>query len=104
VKRAKSTAPLNHLFAQGRVSADALHWDSIVRGKFLAKVRERSPQHPVEDDFMPRKVIYAVSLKSSKPLTVENLFTFAQVTLLQATVALRNSGIEVAVVNIPTVP
>ncbi|HEX4102748.1 MAG: hypothetical protein WA731_02670 [Pseudonocardiaceae bacterium] len=35
---------------------------------------------------------------------VANLFTFAQVSLLQAAVALRNSGIEVAVVNIPTVP
>lgn len=33
VKRAKSTAPLNHLFAQGRVSADALRWDSTARSK-----------------------------------------------------------------------
>jgi uncharacterized protein (TIGR04141 family) len=104
VKRAKSTAPLNHLFAQGRVSADVLHWDSTARSKLLAKVRERNPQHPVEDDFMPRKVIYGISLKSGKPLTVKNLFTFAQVSLLQAAVALRNSGIDVAVVNIPTVP
>ncbi|MGH3864608.1 MAG: DUF6119 family protein [Pseudonocardiaceae bacterium] len=104
VKRAKSTAPLNHLFAQGRVSADALHWDSTARSKLLSKVREQNPQHPVEDDFMPRNVIYGISLKSGKPLTVKNLFTFAQVSLLQAAVALRNSGIEVAVVNIPTVP
>jgi uncharacterized protein (TIGR04141 family) len=104
VKRAKSTAPLNHLFAQGRISADALHWDSTARSKLLAEVRERNPQHPVGDDFMPRKAIYGISLKSGKPLTVKNLFTFAQVSLLQAAVALRNSGIEVAVVNIPTVP
>ncbi len=103
VKRAESTAPLNHLFAQGRISADALHWDSTARSKLLAKVRERSPQHPVGDDFRPRKVIYGISLKSGKPLTVKNLFTFAQVSLLQAAVALRNSGIDVAVVNIPTV-
>jgi hypothetical protein len=67
-------------------------------------VRERNPQHPVGDDFMPRKVIYGISLKGGKPLTVENLFTFAQVSLLQAAVALRNSDIEVVVVNIPTVP
>ena len=104
VKRAKSTAPLNHLFAQGRISADALRWDSAARSKLLSKVRARNPQHPVEDDFMPRKVIYGISLKSGKPLTVKNLLTFAQVSLLQAAVALRNSGIEVAVVNIPTVP
>jgi uncharacterized protein (TIGR04141 family) len=51
-----------------------------------------------------KKVIYGISLKSGKPLTVQNLFTFAQVSLLQATVALRNSGIDVAVVNIPTIP
>ncbi|MCA1676495.1 MAG: TIGR04141 family sporadically distributed protein, partial [Actinobacteria bacterium] len=104
VKRAKSTAPLNHLFAQGRIWADALRWDSTARSKFLTKVRERDPQHPVRDDFMPKKVIYGISLRSGKPLTVENLFTFAQVSLLQAAIALRNSGTEVAVVNIPTVP
>ncbi|MGH3805929.1 MAG: DUF6119 family protein [Pseudonocardiaceae bacterium] len=104
MKRAKSTAPLNHLFAQGHISADTLHWDSTARSKLLAKVRERNPQRPVEDDFMPRKVIYGISLKSGKPLTVKNLFRCAQVSLLQAAVALRNSGIEVAVVNIPTVP
>jgi uncharacterized protein (TIGR04141 family) len=105
VKRAETTAPLNHLFAQGRLSTDALRLDSTARSTFLAKVRERNPQHPIGDDFMPRKVIFGISLKSGKPLTVENLFTFAQVSLLQTAVALRNySGVEVAVVNIPTVP
>ncbi|MGH3937325.1 MAG: DUF6119 family protein [Pseudonocardiaceae bacterium] len=104
VKRAASTAPLNHLFAQGRISADALRWGSTARSKLLAMVKERNPRHPVSDDFMPRKVIYGISLKSGKPLTVANLFTFAQVSLLQAVAALRNgSGIEVAVVNIPTI-
>ncbi|MFJ2031682.1 DUF6119 family protein [Streptosporangium sp. NPDC087985] len=103
VKRAESTAPLNHLFAQGRVSADALRLDSSARQKFLKKVRERDPGHPVKDDFMPKKVIYAISLKSGKPLTVDNLFTFAQVSLLQAASALRVVGIDVTVVNIPTV-
>lgn len=104
VKRAETTAPLNHLFAQGRISADALRLDSTARSKFIAKVRERNPQHPVGNDFMPRKVIFGISLKSGKPLTVENLFTFAQVSLLQTAVALRNySDVEVAVVNIPTV-
>lgn len=102
VKRAESTAPLNHLFAQGRVSADALRLDGDARRKLLAKVRGQDPQHLVGDEFMPKKVVYAISLKSGKPLTVDNLFTFAQVSLLQAVMALRNSGIEVAVVNIPS--
>ncbi|WP_326640445.1 TIGR04141 family sporadically distributed protein [Streptosporangium sp. NBC_01755] len=104
VKRAESTAPLNHLFAQGRVSADALRLDSSARQKFLRRVRAEDSGHPVKDDFVPKKVIYAISLKSGKPLTVDNLFTFAQVSLLQAASALRSVGIEVAVVNIPTVP
>ncbi|OPG14247.1 hypothetical protein B1L11_03755 [Microbispora sp. GKU 823] len=103
VKRAESTAPLNHLFAQGRISADALRLDSSARREFLKQVRGKDANHPVKDDFMPKKVIFAISLKNGAPLTVENLFTFAQVSLLQATLALRNVGIEVAVVNIPTV-
>ncbi|MFF0244855.1 DUF6119 family protein [Streptosporangium sandarakinum] len=103
VKRAESTAPLNHLFAQGRVSADALRLDREARQELLERVRELDPSHPVKDDFMPKKVIYAISLKSGKPLTVENLFTFAQVSLLQAVSALSNAGIKVAVVNVPTV-
>lgn len=102
VKRADSTAPLNHLFAQGRVLADTLRLDSIARGKFLEMVRERKPQQAIGDDFTPRKVVYAISLKNGKPISVENLFTFAQVSLLQAATALRNSGIDVAVVNIPS--
>jgi len=104
VKRAESTAPLNHLFAQGRASADALRLDSSARQEFLRRVRAMDSGHPVKDDFMPKKVIYAISLKSGKPLTVDNLFTFAQVSLLQAASALHSVGIEVAVVNIPTIP
>ena len=103
VKRAKSTAPLNHLFAQGRNSADALRMDSTARRILIDKVRGLDPGHPIQDDFVPKKVIYAISLESGKPLSVDNLFTFAQVSLLQATVALRNLGIEVNVINIPTI-
>ncbi|MEV5407462.1 DUF6119 family protein [Thermopolyspora sp. NPDC052614] len=103
IKRAASTAPLNHLFAQGRVSADALRLHSSARAEFLREVRKQAPGHPITDDFMPKKVIYGISLKNGTPLTVKNLFTFAQVSLLQAAVALRGVGIDVAVVNIPTV-
>ncbi|MGW6731571.1 hypothetical protein [Streptomyces sp. NPDC055013] len=44
-----------------------------------------------------------LSLKSGKPLTTQNLFTLSQMSLLQAARALRAQGIEVAVVDIPTV-
>ncbi|MGF0168991.1 DUF6119 family protein [Streptomyces sp. Marseille-Q5077] len=103
VKRADSSAPLSHLFAQGRVSADALRFDSEARAEFVRRVREQNPAHSVGDDFIPTKVVYAISLKSGKPLTTQNLFTFAQMSLLQAARALRAQGIEVAVVDIPTV-
>ncbi|GLF94656.1 DUF6119 family protein [Streptomyces yaizuensis] len=102
VKRAASSAPLSHLFAQGRISADALRFDPEARTEFVRRVRERRPGHPVDDGFTPRRVVYAISLKSGKALTTENLFTFAQVSLLQAARALRAQGIEVAVAGIPS--
>ncbi|MFK0196180.1 DUF6119 family protein [Streptomyces lavendulae] len=102
VKRAASSAPLSHLFAQGRVSADALRFDAEARTEFVRRVREQHPGHPVGDEFTPRKVVYALSLKSGKALTTKNLFTFAQVSLLQAARALRAQGIDVAVVGIPS--
>ncbi|MCH0538160.1 TIGR04141 family sporadically distributed protein [Streptomyces sp. MUM 203J] len=102
VKRAASSAPLSHLFAQGRVSAEALRFDAEARAEFVRRVREQHPGHPISQDFTPRKVVYAVSLKSGKTLTTRNLFTFAQVSLLQAVRALRTQGIDVAVVDIPS--
>jgi uncharacterized protein (TIGR04141 family) len=65
-------------------------------------VRERG-EEPVGEEFSPRKVVYAISLKSGKALTTKNLFTFAQVSLLQAARPLRAQGVEVAVVGIPSV-
>ncbi|MEU6862804.1 DUF6119 family protein [Streptomyces sp. NPDC046876] len=102
VKRADSSAPLSHLFAQGRVSADALRFDAEARAEFVRRVRERHPGHTLGEEFTPKKVVYAISLKSGKALTTKNLFTFAQVSLLQATRALRAQGIDVAVVGIPS--
>ncbi|MDJ0379339.1 DUF6119 family protein [Streptomyces sp. G-G2] len=54
------------------------------------------------EDFTPRKVVYAISLKSGKALTTKNLFTFSQVSLLQAARALRAQGVDVAVAAIPS--
>ena len=103
VKRADSTAPLNHLFAQGILSAHTLRFDATARRRLGQIVGERASGRDFSVDFQPRKVVYAISLRSGKPLLVENLFTFAQVTLLHAVTALRNVGIEVAVVGIRTV-
>ncbi|MFD9722766.1 DUF6119 family protein [Streptomyces sp. NPDC059072] len=103
VKRAASSAPLSHLFAQGRVSADALRFDSEARAEFIRRVREQDPGRRIRDDFTPTKLVYAIALKGGKPLTTANLFTFAQVSLLQAVRALRAQGTEVSVVGIGSV-
>lgn len=56
----------------------------------------------VSANFSPRKVVYAISLASGVPLTVDSLFTVAQVALYKAMKTLRNEGIAVEVINIPT--
>ncbi|MFF8310441.1 DUF6119 family protein [Streptomyces lydicus] len=60
VKRDASSAPLSHLFAQGRVSAGALRFDAEARTEFFRRVREQHPGHPVGEDFTPREVVYAI--------------------------------------------
>jgi uncharacterized protein (TIGR04141 family) len=48
VKKADSTAPLNHLFAQGRVAIETLRYDHEAREKFLVKLQELAPGHPLD--------------------------------------------------------
>ena len=43
VKKADSTAPLNHLFAQGRVAIETLRYDHEAREKFLVKLQAARP-------------------------------------------------------------
>jgi uncharacterized protein (TIGR04141 family) len=54
VKKAYSTAPLNHLFAQGRVAIETLRYDHEAREKFLAKLQELAPDHPWTSHSVPR--------------------------------------------------
>jgi uncharacterized protein (TIGR04141 family) len=101
VKRADSSSPLSHLFAQGEVSVDALKYEPDAREALVEMVR-RQPGRDIALDFRPRKVVYAIALGSGKALTVKTLFTFAQVALYRAMKSLRNEGIEVEVVGIPS--
>ncbi|MEU8179150.1 DUF6119 family protein [Micromonospora sp. NPDC049047] len=102
VKRAKGSSALSHLFAQGAVSVDALRYEADARNALVEMV-ERQPSGRVIDlNFQPRKVIYAIALGSGKPLTVDSLFTFAQVALYRAMKSLRNEGVEVEVIGIPS--
>ncbi|MGC4850895.1 DUF6119 family protein [Micromonospora sp. DT15] len=102
VKRATGSSALSHLFAQGAVSVDALRYEADAR-KALVDMVDRQPSGRIVDlNFQPRKVIYAIALGSGKPLTVKSLFTFAQVALYRAMKSLRNEGVEVEVVGIPS--
>lgn len=102
VKRAKGSAPLSHLFAQGAVAVDALRYDPTARTALGRMVGRRRRARPIALDFRPSKVVYAISLGSGAPLTVDSLFTFAQVALYRAMKSLRNEGVEVAVIGIPS--
>ncbi|MGW3606525.1 DUF6119 family protein [Micromonospora sp. NPDC005161] len=102
VKRAKGSSALSHLFAQGEVSVDALRYEADARAALVEMVRRQPSGRVIDPGFRPRKVIYAIALGSGKPLTVKSLFTFAQVALYRAMKSLRNEGVEVEVVGIPS--
>ncbi|MCZ7422945.1 TIGR04141 family sporadically distributed protein [Verrucosispora sp. WMMA2121] len=101
VKRAKSSSPLSHLFAQGIVSYEALRYQTDARAKFLDVVRQQPNGRDLGQDFRPSKVVYAIALGGSRTVTVDSLFTFAQVALYQAMKALRNEGVDVEIIAIP---
>lgn len=102
VKRADGSGPLSHLFNQGVVSADALKHEADAREALVQVVRQQRPGHPIDLDFRPRKVVYAIALGSGRPLTAQSLFTFAQVALYRAVKSLRAEGIDVELVGIRT--
>ena len=97
VKKADKTAPLNHLFAQGRVAIETLRFDTEAREKFLAKL---PPDHPVDLSFRSPTVVYGVMLKDGAPLTSTSLFAFAKVSLLHAANALLGMGARLEIVSI----
>jgi uncharacterized protein (TIGR04141 family) len=102
VKRADGSAPLSHLFAQGQVAVDALTYEPDARQRLVDLVHADRPGHWIGPDFRPRRVVYAIALRSG-PLTPASLFTFAQVALYRAVKGLRAEGVEVEVVGVPVV-
>lgn len=97
IKKADGTAPLNHLFAQGRVAVETLRFDPEAREKFLAKV---PPDHPVRRSLRTPTVVFGIMLKDGVPLTVDSLFAFAKVSLLNAATALQGMGCQLEIVSI----
>jgi uncharacterized protein (TIGR04141 family) len=99
VKKASSSAPLSHLFAQGLVSAQALFHQVDVRRDFAALVRRHGRGRGVPEDFTPKKIVFAILLKAGEDLTVDTLFPFAQVALRQVAFDLEGR-VEVEVIGI----
>lgn len=101
VKKAdNSTAPLNHLFAQGRVAVETLRLDREIREKFLAKLQELAPDHPVDKSFATPLLVLGILLKDGVPVTVDSLFAFAKISLLHTATMLEGMGAVLEVVSI----
>ncbi|SCD31203.1 sporadically distributed protein, TIGR04141 family [Streptomyces sp. ScaeMP-e83] len=99
-KAPATTAPLNHLFAQGVVAVETLRSDIAVRGKFLTQVAAHTPDHRMLNDFGTLRVVFGILLKDGRDIAVNSLFAFAQVSLLQAVRRLRAMNAEVEVIAI----
>ncbi|WP_106399968.1 DUF6119 family protein [Actinocorallia populi] len=101
VKKAdQSTAPLNHLFAQGVVAVETLRHDRIVREKFLELLAEHAPGRVASEDLGSITLVYAIRLKGGEKININSLFAFAQVSLLRAVKRLREMGARVEIVTI----
>ncbi|MFI1828413.1 DUF6119 family protein [Streptomyces sp. NPDC020412] len=103
VKKATSssgTAPLNHLFAQAVTAVETLRSDDAIRSAFLKQVAGRTPDHRLLSDFGALKVVLGILLKDGQEITVDSLFAFAQVSLLQSARRLRAMNAEVEVISI----
>ncbi|GIJ80413.1 sporadically distributed protein, TIGR04141 family [Micromonospora phaseoli] len=77
-----------------------MRYQADARARFLDLVGRQPHAPKLSGDFRPRKVVYAIALGSGRTVTVDTLFTFAQVALYQAMRTLRNEGIDVEVVAI----
>jgi len=100
VKKADSTAPLNHLFAQGRVAIETLRYDHEAREKFLAKLQQLAPGHPLDRSFSTPVLVFGIMLKDGIPVTVNSLFAFAKISLLHTATMVEGMGARMEIVSI----
>jgi uncharacterized protein (TIGR04141 family) len=100
IKKADSTAPLNHLFAQGRVAIETLRYDHEARQKFLAKLQRLAPGHPLDTSFSTPVLVFGIMLKDGIPVTVNSLFAFAKISLLHTATMVEGMGARLEVVSI----
>ena len=100
VKKADSTAPLNHLFAQGRVAIETLRYDHEAREKFLVKLQQLAPDHPLDRSFRTPVLVFGIMLKDGIPVTADSLFAFAKISLLHTATMVEGMGARLEIVSI----
>jgi uncharacterized protein (TIGR04141 family) len=100
VKKVDSTAPLNHLFAQGRVAIETLRYDREAREKFLAKLQRLAPGHPLDTSFSTPVLVFGIMLRDGVPVTADSLFAFAKISLLHTATMVEGMGARLEIVSI----
>jgi uncharacterized protein (TIGR04141 family) len=100
IKKADSTAPLNHLFAQGRVAIETLRYDREAREKFLAKLQQLTPGHPLDTSFSTPLLVFGIMLRDGVPVTAGSLFAFAKISLLHTVTMVEGMGARLEIVSI----
>ncbi len=99
-KADRSTAPLNHLFAQSRLAVETLRLNRDVQKKFAAKIDEIAPGHPVGMLSSEPVVVLGIMLKDGLPITADSMFAFAKISLLHTETALAGMGVRLEIVSI----
>lgn len=99
VKKAHSTAPLNHLFGQAKMCVETLKYDTEARKKFLDKIDELDSKRPAPNLEEP-VVVLGILLKEGERITPASLFAFAKITLLHTDNMLKGQGARLEVVSI----
>lgn len=99
VKKAHSTALLNHLFGQAKMCVETLKYDTEARKKFLDKLDELDSERPVPNLEEP-VVVLGILLKDGERITPDSLFAFAKITLLHTDNMLKGQGARLEVVSI----
>jgi uncharacterized protein (TIGR04141 family) len=106
VKAPTGSSELSHLFHQALTSYDALRYDPDAREKLSDRVAAARPGITVSAQ--PKVVIFAIALKRKakgqpatyRPLTIDTLFTFSQVSLVHAVRMFELAQVKVEVVDI----
>jgi uncharacterized protein (TIGR04141 family) len=97
------SSPLSHLFYQGMVSAELLHFDAEARAAFIKKVKKVDGRE-VSPDWRPRHVVFAVA-STNRRTRPEAFFTFAKVALVRRVQRLEETlGMRVSVIPVHRVP